>query len=467
MAEDGGDISDWRDSLRRSRDQGPAALQHRLRVLGKPSARDQAMGPLAYRPPTGESSGYARVKHDLHQGLMEILNPQAVARATLEQVRSAVEEYVDNAMAGGVLPVSGPERNRLCEDLLYEILGLGPLTPLMLDPTISDVLVNGPQRVYVERKGRLELTEVRFHDEDHLMLVIERILMSSGRRVDESSPMADARLPDGSRVNVVIPPVAVNGPVLSIRRFAVRHLSLDSLVAGGTLLPEAARFLELAMQARLSVVVSGGTGSGKTTLLNSIAEHIPAGERIITIEDTAELRLPHEHLVSLEGRPANVEGTGQIDIRSLVRNALRMRPDRIIVGEARGAEALDMLQAMNTGHEGSMTTVHANSPRDALSRLETMMLMADLELPQRVLREQIGSAVNLLVHLARLPDGGRRIMHITEIAGLDNGTILTQDLFLTRRDGAGMRMRPMGVVPAFAETAYQRGVHFPEELFRT
>ena len=467
MADDDRSIVDRRESLRRANEADRGLLTSRLRALARPTQRESGLEALTYRPAAQESSGYGRIRHDLYRGLVEILNPQAVAKATIDQVQAAIDEYLDNAIAANNLPLSAAERAQLAGDLLYEILGLGPLTPLMTDPTITDILVNGTAEVFVERKGILELTDVRFNDEEHLMLTIERILMGSGRRVDEATPLADARLPDGSRVNVIIPPLAVRGPSISIRRFAVRNLTLDALAGQGAISRPAAEFLKLAVRARLNIVVSGGTGSGKTTLLNALAEHIPARERIITIEDTAELRLPHPHLVALEARPPNVEGLGAIPIRALVRNALRMRPDRIIVGESRGPEALDMLQAMNTGHDGSMTTLHANAPRDALARLETMMLMADVDLPQRVLRDQIGSALHLVVHLARLQDGSRRIMNITEVAGVDDGVVLTQDLFTTRRDERGeVRMRPMGTTPSFKELMYQNGKTLDDALFR-
>ncbi len=450
----------------RHRDEQPQRLQSRLRALASAQAAEGGLTSLTYPSPRRENSGYTHVKQQLLEGLMEVLNPQAVANASLQQVEAAIREYVAAALNDNEQPLSSAEREQLHEDLLYEVMGLGPLTPLMADPTVTDILVNGPDHIYVERKGLLEKTSVRFHDTDHLMVTIERILLASGRRVDEAMPLADARLADGSRVHVIIPPVAVNGPTISIRRFAVRKYDLANLVGLGALSEPAAEFLRLAARGRLNILISGGTGAGKTTFLNSLAENISERERIVTIEDTAELRLPHEHLVTLEARPPNVEGRGEISIRTLVRNALRMRPDRIIVGESRGPEALDMMQAMNTGHDGSMTTIHANSPRDALARLETMMLMADVELPQRVLRDQIGSALHLIVQLARLPDGSRKVMNITEIAGVDNGVVLTQDLFVTRREERGMVMRPTGIVPSVAEVLYQNDVKLDEKIFR-
>lgn len=412
-------------------------------------------------------SAYAQIRHKLHRGLLELLNPQAVAAATFAQIQLAVEEFVNNSLENESLPLTRQERNRLVEDLLYEVLGLGPLSPLMTDSTVSDILVNGPHQVYVERHGLLELTDIHFHDNEHLMLTIERILSRVGRRADESSPMADARLADGSRVNVIIPPLAVNGATMSIRRFMRNILDLRELVAAGALSAEAADFLKAAVEAQMNIIVSGGTGSGKTTMLNCLSQYVGEGERVITVEDTAELQLNHQHLVRLEARPTNAEGRGSVTIRDLVINTLRMRPDRIIVGEVRGAEALDMLQAMNTGHDGSLATLHSNSPRDTLARLETMMLMAELDLPQRVLREQIASAVHLIVHVNRYASGARKVANITEIAGIDNGVIMMQDIFTTRRDGDQLVMKATGIVPSLSSLMYERGVELNPSLFST
>lgn len=411
------------------------------------------------------ATAYSQIRHRLHRELVELLNPQAVASASFNQIQSAVEEYVNNALENESLPITRIERTRLVEDLLYEVLGLGPLSPLMTDSTVSDIMVNGPHQVYVERHGLLEITDIHFHDNDHLMLTIERILSRVGRRVDESSPMADARLADGSRVNVIIPPLAVNGPTVSIRRFMRNILELRELVNSGALSYEAAEFLKLAVESQLNILVSGGTGSGKTTMLNCLSQYVGEGERVITVEDTAELQLNHRHLVRLEARPSNAEGMGAISIRELVKNTLRMRPDRIIVGEVRGAEALDMLQAMNTGHDGSLATLHSNSPRDTLARLETMMLMAELDLPQRVLREQIASAVHLIVHVNRYASGARKVANITEIAGIDNGVIMMQDIFVTKREGDDLIMKPSGIVPSLSRLMYERGVELDTQLF--
>lgn len=412
------------------------------------------------------ASAYAQIRHRLHRGLLDLLNPQAVSNASFSQIETAVTEYVTSSIEQESLPLTRPERKRLVEDLMYEVLGLGPLSPLMTDSTVSDILVNGPHQIYIERHGLLELTDVHFHDEDHLMLTIERILSRVGRRVDESSPMADARLADGSRVNVIIPPLALNGPVLSIRRFMRSILDVSELVSHGALTAEAAEFLKLAVQAQLNIVVSGGTGSGKTTMLNCLSQYIGEGERVLTIEDTAELQLSQQHVVNLEARPKNTEGKGAVSIRDLVKNALRMRPDRIIVGEVRGAEALDMLQAMNTGHDGSLATLHSNSPRDTLARLETMMLMAELDLPQRVLREQIGSALHLIVHVNRYADGSRRIANITEITGVENNVVLIQDIFVTKRVEDRMEMQATGIVPAILDLMHERGVEVDSDIFK-
>lgn len=454
-------IFSMREALRRQDPHHRSLLIERVTALHAGSVAV----PEATETPA-PSGGYTQIRHRLHRGLIELLNPQAVANATVAQMQAAIEEYVSNIIAQENLPLSRIERARLLDDLLYEVMGLGPLSPLMADATISDILVNGPHQVFVERHGILELTDVRFHDDEHLMLTIERILSRVGRRVDITSPMADARLPDGSRVNVIIPPLSLRGPVVSIRRFMRDMLTMAELVEGGSITHEAAKFLQSAVVARLNIVVSGGTGTGKTTMLNCLSQYIPEGERIITVEDTAELQLHHQHLVALEARPPNTEGQGAIAIRDLVRNCLRMRPDRIIVGEVRGAEALDMLQAMNTGHDGSLTTLHSNSPRDTLARLETMMLMADLELPQRVLRDQIASALHLIVHLNRYADGKRKIANITEITGLDGSTVLMQDLFATRREGQAMVMRSCGIVPHLAGLIHERGVEVDPAWFK-
>jgi len=382
-----------------------------------------------------------------------------------------VQEFAARILEQENIPLNEEERNRLAEDLVEETMGLGPLAPLMADPAITDILVNGPNQVYVERFGRIERMAVRFRDYDHIVRVIERIAAQVGRRIDTTSPMADLRLPDGSRVNATLPPVTVDGPTISIRRFGRRRLRRDDLLNLGMMSPPMRQFLEIAVQSRLNVLISGGTGAGKSTLLGALAEAIPTHERVVTIEDTAELVLDQEHVVRMETRPPNIEGRGRITARDLVVNSLRMRPDRIIVGEVRGGEALDMLQAMNTGHDGSLTTIHANSPRDAISRLETLVLMAGMELPSRAIREQITSAIQLLVHVRRYEDGVRRIEAIAEISGLEGSTPLLQDIFTYQRKGRDGRritgeFHASGIVPHVVSVLRNQAVDVPLDLFR-
>ncbi len=394
------------------------------------------------------------------------LDEEALRDLVLEELNGIVEE--------ARVPLTAPERQRLIREVEADVLGLGPLQPLVEDPTITEVMVNGPSNVYIERAGRLERSNVYFEDEPHLRRVIERIVTRVGRRIDESSPLVDARLLDGSRVNAIIPPLAVSGSTLTIRKFSHEALSVDDLIKLGTLAPEMAELLDACVRARLNVIISGGTGTGKTTLLNILSSYLPNDERIISIEDAVELQLQQEHVVRLESRPANIEGRGEVTIRDLVRNALRMRPDRIVVGEVRGAEALDMLQAMNTGHDGSLSTVHANSPRDALARLETLVLMAGMELPLRAIREQVASAVDLVVHLTRLRDGTRRVTHVTEVVGMEGQTITTQDVFLfdfaagVDADGRFLgRTLPTGIRPIFADRFAELGIRLSPSVFGT
>ncbi|HIE51560.1 MAG TPA: CpaF family protein, partial [Armatimonadetes bacterium] len=364
------------------------------------------------------------------------------------------------------------ERSQVLNDILNEMVGLGPIEPLLSDPTISEVMVNGPDQVFVERNGRLELTEVKFRNNDHVLQIIEKIVAPLGRRIDEASPMVDARLKDGSRVNAIIPPLSLRGPCLTIRKFAADPFTINDLIQFGTLTPEVAQFLDAAVKARLNIVVSGGTGSGKTTTLNVLSAFIPNNERIVTIEDAAELQLRQEHVVPLEARPPNIEGKGEITIRDLVRNALRMRPDRIVVGECRGGEALDMLQAMNTGHDGSLTTAHANNPRELLSRLETMVLMAGMDLPLRAIREQIAAAIDLIIHQGRLRDGSRRIEYVTEVTGMEGDIITLQDLFVFEQTGVDDegkiqgRLKPTGIRPRCYDRIVQAGIRLPLDIFR-
>ncbi len=390
------------------------------------------------------------------------LDREAAGRLPPEVLRQAVTAAARALLADEAPGLDGPTRETVVRAVVDDLLGLGPLEPLVQDPAVTEIMVNGPRQVYVERGGRLQPVPIAFRDAGHLRRIIERILAPLGRRLDEASPMVDARLPDGSRVNAVIPPLAVDGPYLTIRKFAREVATAEDLVRRGTLTPEALAFLAACVRARANIVVSGGTGTGKTTLLNVLSAFIPPDERIVTIEDPCELRLNQPHVVRLETRPPNIEGQGEITQRHLVKNALRMRPDRIIVGEARGAEAFDMLQAMNTGHEGSMTTVHANSPRDALARIENMVLMAGFDLPVRAVREQVASAVHLIVHLARFADGRRRVTHITAVEGMEGDRITTQDVFLL---GDG-ELRPTGVRPhRLAEALARAGVEAPATLF--
>lgn len=387
-----------------------------------------------------------------------------------EEVRRTVEETFASVLEAENIVLTRVERLRLFEAIAAEILGYGPIEPLLKDDTVSEIMVNGPRQVYVERNGKLELTDITFQDDDHVMRVIDRIVSPLGRRIDESSPMVDARLPDGSRINAVIPPISLVGPTLTIRKFARDPLTAEDLVRFGTMSEEMVTFLKACVEARLNIVVSGGTGSGKTTTLNVLSSFIPPDERIVTIENAAELQLRQDHVVTLESRPPNIEGRGEITIRDLVVNALRMRPDRIVVGECRSGEALDMLQAMNTGHDGSMTTVHSNSPRDTLARLETMCLMAGVELPVRAIREQIAAAVDLIIHQARLKDGSRKIVAVTEVQGMEGDVIVMQDIFVFEQTGMENnkivgRIKPTGIRPKFVEKFEVANIYLPPTIF--
>ena len=416
-------------------------------------------------------SDYLTVKAALQARLLDEIGERGLLENDGVDVAAAVHEFAARAIASEDVGLNEAERIRLAEELTDETIGMGPLAPLLADPAVSDILVNAPDQVYVERFGRLERTDVRFRDTDHIVRVIERIAARVGRRIDTASPMADLRLPDGSRVNATLPPVTIDSPTISIRRFGRRRLRRDDLLNIGTLSPEILEFLVFAVRARKNILISGGTGAGKSTLLGVLAEAIPDSERIVTIEDTAELSLDQEHVVRMETRPVNIEGRGRIVARDLLINALRMRPDRIIVGEVRGAEALDMLQALNTGHDGGIGTIHANSPRDALSRLETMVLMAGIELPSRAVREQIVSAIHLLVHVRRYDDGVRRIESVAEITGLEGLTPQIQELFAFRRRGRqGRRVvghfTATGVIPRMVEDLREEGIQVPAALFQ-
>lgn len=418
---------------------------------------------------------FVKLKSKIHEELVAAVDPsllnEAEDPAKKQELERKLADVVDQIIDEEASHLTSTERQRITTDIIDEVMGFGPITPLLTDPSISEVMVNGPKQVYVERSGRLEITDVAFRDDAHVMHIIEKIVAPLGRRIDESMPMVDARLPDGSRVNGIIPPLSLNGPVITIRKFAADPFTVEDLIGFGTLTPEVAEFLEACVRVRLNVVVSGGTGSGKTTLLNVLSSFIPSDERIVTIEDAAELQLRQDHVVSLESRPPNIEGKGAIAIRDLVRNALRMRPDRIVVGEVRGGEALDMLQAMNTGHDGSLTTGHANSPRDMLSRLETMVLMAGMELPVRAIREQISSAIDLIVQTSRLRDGSRKIVKVTEVQGMEGDVITLQDIFVFEQQGideAGKiqgRFYPTGIRPKFMDRLEAAGVRVGPELF--
>lgn len=421
----------------------------------------------------GHSRGvdYMTVKGRLHERLLDEIGLRNLYGGGEEVIAQTVHDFVARVLEQEDLPLNEEEREKLGDELTQETLGVGPLAPLMADPAVTDILVNGAKRVYVERFGRLEKTDVRFRDDEHVTRVIERFAARVGRRIDMLSPMVDVRLPDGSRVNATIPPVSVDGPTISIRRFGRQRLQREDLVRMGMISAEMVEFLDHAVRARKNILISGGTGAGKSTLLGALAEAIPATERIVTIEDTVELILDQEHLVRLETRPANVEGAGRITARELVINSLRMRPDRIIVGEVRGAEALDMLQALNTGHDGGMCTVHANSPRDALSRLETMVLMAGLELPSKAIRDQIVSAIEYVVHVRRCEDGARRVDCISEVAGQEAGTPLLQDLFKFQQTGFENNRvlgshAPTGIVPKLAHDLRTRGVNMSLSIFQ-
>ena len=412
---------------------------------------------------------FREAKFRVQNRLINELDPKLDLSNQVE-VRRQIEELFGKIADEEGLALTRAERVRMLEQITDEILGLGPMEPLLRDETITEVMVNGPQQVYIEREGKLELTNVTFQNDEHVMKIIQRIIAPIGRRVDESSPMVDARLADGSRVNAIIPPLSLVGPVITIRKFSATPFTVEDLVRFGTATPEMFEFLKACVRARLNIFVSGGTGSGKTTMLNILSSFIPDDERIVTIEDAAELQLRQEHVVTLEARPPNIEGKGAIPIRELVRNALRMRPDRIVVGECRSAEALDMLQAMNTGHDGSMSTGHANSPRDMLARLETMVLMAGMDLPLRAIREQIASAVDLIVHQNRLKDGSRKIVNITEVQGMEGDVIVMQDIFVFEQTGLVEgkiqgKLRPTGIRPKFVEKFEAAGIHLPPNVF--
>ncbi len=409
------------------------------------------------------------IKERIQDKLLAELDPQMDITKT-DEIRRTMEDMFNQILSTEAIILSRSERQRLFEQIAAEILGFGPLEPLLADDTVSEIMVNGPNHIYVEKKGRLVKTNFNFESDDHVLRIIDRIVSPLGRRIDEAQPLVDARLPDGSRVNAIIPPLALNGPTLTIRKFSKTPLTIENLIQFGSITPEAAEFLRACVLARTNIVVSGGTGAGKTTLLNICSNFIPDDERIVTIENAAELQLAKEHVVTLESRPPNIEGKGEVSIRDLVINSLRMRPDRIVVGECRGGEALDMLQAMNTGHDGSLTTAHANSPRDAIARLETMCLMAGMDLPVRAIREQVASAVDLIVQQARMRDGSRKIINITEVQGMEGDVVVLSDIFVFEQQGfeGGKvigRLKPTGLRPKFMDKIEDAGIQLPPNIF--
>jgi len=414
---------------------------------------------------------YTELKVTLHQNLIDRINLAALESMTREQMQRDIGDIVQEMLKENNQALNAAERRQLVEDILDELLGLGPLEPLLKDPTISDIMVNSATKVFVERRGRIEEVGTRFASDQHLLRIIGKIVSAVGRRVDESSPMVDARLPDGSRINAIIPPLALDGPCLSIRKFPPSRTSIDRLVEYGSLTPDCATMLKAVVASRRNVIVSGGTGSGKTTMLNALSGSIGSHERVVTIEDSAELQLQQSHVVRLETRPANIEGRGEVTQRDLVKNALRMRPDRVILGEIRSGEAFDMLQAMNTGHDGSMTTLHANTPRDALSRLEQMIGMSGIDISPKSARAQIASAIQVVLQLERLQDGTRRVTSVAEITGMEGEIILIQEIFKFVREGVDAEgkvigeMRPMGVRPKFMEVLKSRGFDLPSTMF--
>ncbi len=415
--------------------------------------------------------GASQIKTNVHRRLLETMDLTEARRMPADQLQAECSRRIDTLLNEQRTPLSGPEKGQLLREVLDEIFGLGPIEEFLRDPMVSDVLINGSKKIYIERFGRLEKTRASFRDDQQLMQVIQRVAASVGRRIDESSPMLDARLADGSRVNAIVPPLAIDGPAMSIRRFGTIPISIEKLLEIHSLTPEMALFLEACVRARVNILISGGTGSGKTTLLNVLSKWIPDTERVVTIEDAAELQLQQEHVIRLETRPSNIEGRGEVTQRELLRNTLRMRPDRIIIGEVRGAEALDMLQAMNTGHEGSMTTVHANNPRDALRRIENMVTMAGLNYPVTTIRQQTASALDLLIQTARLTGGHRRVTSIAEVTGIEGDSVCLQDIFGFRQSGidsegnAKGHFEACGVRPQLHERLRERGANLPDNLF--
>jgi len=454
--------------IEQGQDQEPKQPQERQ----TPPPNASRMSGLRQRtPPPGaaQRDTYRDLKTRVQNKLLSELDPSMDISQT-EDVRRTIEDLFENILAEERIVLSRPERRRLFEQIVAEILGLGPIEPLLADDTITEIMINGAKNIYIERAGKIHRHPASFESDDHLMRIIDRIVAPLGRRIDESSPYVDARLPDGSRVNAVIPPISLVGPTLTIRKFSRNPISVEQLIEFGTITPESIEFMKAVVLARINLVVSGGTGSGKTTLLNILSQYIPSDERIITIENAAELQLRQEHVVTLESRPPNIEGRGEVSIQNLVVNCLRMRPDRIIVGEIRSEEALDMLQAMNTGHEGSMTTAHSNSPRDTLARIETMTLMAGMDLPIRAIREQVASALELVIHLERLRDGTRKVVNISEVQGMEGDVIVMADIFVFEQTGLEDgrvigRLRPTGLRPRFMDKIEASGITLPASIF--
>ena len=450
------------DRLARQNGAALAAAVERPLVLGEQRAERAEPGVAA--------DPYAELKGRIHHAVIAKLGPELFKQESAGDLSDRVMLAVTEQLALDRTPLTREERRRIVSEITDDVLGYGPLEPLLRDDSVTEIMVNSHDRIYVERVGRLERSEASFVDNPHLLRIIDKIVSQVGRRIDEASPMVDARLPDGSRVNAIIPPLALKGPTLTIRKFARDPYTIDDLITFGSLSAQSAQFLAACVKGKLNVLISGGTGTGKTTTLNAVSAYIPNDERIVTIEDAAELQLRQEHVVTLEARPSNIEGKGAVPIRELVRNALRMRPDRIVVGECRSAEALDMLQAMNTGHDGSMSTGHANTPRDMLARLETMVLMAGMDLPLRAIREQIASAVDLIVHQNRLKDGTRKIVAITEVQGMEGDVVVMQDIFVFEQTGMEEgkilgKLRPTGIRPKFVEKFETSGIHLPPNVF--
>ncbi|MFN2108917.1 MAG: CpaF family protein [Anaerolineae bacterium] len=455
-------------SLLRRIEKKPSPSQAPASVAPEPTSSD-VRGEVQRRAAPRGRDAYMDLKTRVQNRLITEMDPSMDVSRTAE-VRATIKEMYDAILREESIILGRKERDALFEQIVAEIIGLGPLEPLLADESISEIMVNGPKKIFVERRGKVQRVNLAFESDEHLMRIIERIVAPLGRRIDESSPTVDARLKDGSRVNAVIPPIALNGPTLTIRKFFKKPLTIEDLIRFGSVTEEAVEFLRASVIAAVNIVVSGGTGTGKTTFLNVLSSFIPSDIRIITIENAAELQLRQEHVVTLESRPPNVEGKGEVSIRDLVINSLRMRPDRIVVGECRGGEALDMLQAMNTGHEGSMTTLHANNTRDSLSRLETMVLMAGMELPHRAIRDQVASAIDMIVQLERMRDGSRRVVSITEVQGMEGDVITTADIFKFEQAGFEEgkvigRLRPTGIRPKFMGKIEESGIHLPPSIF--